>query len=42
MIKVLMNENLFNEVKCSLLILGIVILVVIVMTCVFVRREVRK
>ncbi len=42
MIRFLMNEELFNEVKIPLLILGLVILLIIIVTCFFVRMEVKN
>jgi hypothetical protein len=42
MIRFLMNEELFNEIKTPLLILTLVVLLLIIITCFFVRREVNN
>ena len=41
MIKFLVNEELYNEIKIPLLVLSLVIILIIIITCIFVRKEVK-
>ena len=42
MIKYLMNEELFNGIKYPFLILASVVILIIILTYIFVRKEVKK